>query len=107
MTAAAFRGVPLQGTTGPALAAVVNLILQGKINAGSTLTLAAGAIGTVFSDSRAGPASFIGLQPLTIDAGDEFAAGSLYVTAQGKASFTVMHRNNGMVDRTFRYIVLG
>lgn len=83
---------------------VVQGLMRGKMNVVTSVTLAAGAATTTFTDSRIGGASFIGLTPTTANAKAE---GIPYVTGKAKGSCVLNHANNAQVDRTYDVIVIG
>lgn len=102
-----YRGLPDVGGNPREVAEIVNLILQGKINATGTVTLTAGAATTVLLDARLSGSSWIYPMPLTANAAAEIGAGTLYFTAQGKGTVTINHANNGQTDREFRVLIIG
>lgn len=85
----------------------VNLLLQGKIQATGTVTLAASVGTTTITDSRIGPLSYIGLTATTAHAAAEIAGGALYVSAQAPGTATLTHANNAQADRTFNIVIIG
>lgn len=97
-------------TPGPAtsdrdLRAIVAGILQGKINAGSTVTLRASQTTTTLTDDKIGSDSVILFMPTTANA--KTAAANLYVSARTSGSATLTHASNAAVDQTFGYVVIG
>jgi len=80
---------------------------QGHLNNIGNVTLTANVTSTTVVDARAGVNSFIGFMPTTVNAATEFGAGTLFVSTQGKQTFTITHVNNVQADRTFRYAILG
>jgi hypothetical protein len=104
---AGFPGLPVAGGDARQVAAVVNRVAQGKLNCTGSVTLAAGAAGTVVNDPRATAASVILLMPLTANAAAELGNGTVFVSARGKGSFTLTHANNAQSDRTFDFAVIG
>jgi hypothetical protein len=109
-SATGFRSVgsnwPEQDTRGwiRRIAEVVSGIMDGKINATGSVTLAANAASTTITDRRIGPTSKIFLSPTTANAAAALA--TTYVVA-GDGSATVHHVNNAQTDRTFGYAILG
>lgn len=91
------------------LAKAVNRILQGKMNAVTTLTLTASVATTTLTDVRISPQSFIGFMPLTANASAEIGAGTIYVLAanQTNGSAVITHANNAQTDRTFTLLIIG
>ncbi len=109
-----FLGVNPTGRDSPRdLAFVINQVLDGKLNALFEATLTAGAGSTVLTAAntsgveKVGPESFIFPMPLTANAATELAGGTMYVSSQGKQTLTITHANNGQVDRSFRFLVIG
>lgn len=78
---------------------------QGNLNNTGTVTLTANAGTTVVTERRAGEFSFLGFMPTTANAA--VAQQTMYVSAQGKQTFTITHTNNAQADRTFTYCILG
>lgn len=85
--------------------AVVNRILQGKINAVATVTLRDGETTTTLTDVRIGAGTFIGLTPTTPTAAA--ALPLMYVSAKDKGSATLTHDNTADLDRTFDVVLIG
>lgn len=83
----------------------INMLLAGKMNAVTTVTLAAGAATTTLTDSRIGGQSIILLSPRTASAAAAMAA--VYVSAKAKGSATLTHGNTADVDRTFDVLIIG
>ena len=86
---------------------VVNNILDGNTNNKGSVTLTASAASTAVADLRAGPESVILLMPTTANASAEQGAGTIYVSARAKQTFTLTHANNGQTDRTYKYAIIG
>ena len=82
---------------------VVNNILDGNTNNKGSVTLTASAV----ADLRAGPESVVVLMPTTANASAEVGAGTIYVSARAKQTFTLTHANNGQTDRTYKYAIIG
>ena len=80
---------------------------QGKLANTGMVTLATSAASTTVLDSRAGAFSWIGLMPTTANAASAIADGSVYISSQGKQTFTITHANNAVADRIYRYALLG
>lgn len=91
------------------IAKTVNGLLQGKMNAVTTLTLAASVASTTLTDARITPQSFIGMMPLTANATAELGNGTLYFPAatQTTGSVVITHANNAQTDRTFTLLIIG
>ena len=86
---------------------VVNNILDGNTNNKGSVTLTASAASTAVTDLRAGPESVVVLMPTTANASAEVGAGTIYVSARAKQTFTLTHANNGQTDRTYKYAIIG
>lgn len=89
------------------LAKGINGVLQGKLNAVTTLTLTANAATSTITDARLTPKSFIGYMPTTANASAEIGAGTIYISARTVGSATVTHANNAQVDRTYTLLIIG
>lgn len=93
------------------LARAINNLLQGKMNAVSTITLTANAATTTLTDARLSSKSFIGFMPTTANAAA--ALSGLYVTNQvGGTGVTpgtaiINHANNAQIDKTFTLLIIG
>lgn len=87
-------------------ARVINLMLSGKLNAVTTVTLAASATSTTLIDSRIGAWSFLGLMPQTAHAAVALASGSLYVVPT-VGSAAINHPSTADTDKTFTVSILG
>lgn len=85
----------------------VNALIDGKLNVTGTLTLAANVATTVVSDNKFESQMTPLLIPTTANAAAEIGAGTLYVSARTRGSFTLTHANNAQTDRTFLYARLG
>ena len=99
--------LPPAGANPRQTAQAVNLLIDGKFNSTGSVTLAASATTTAVSDYRAGPDSVILLTPMTANAAAAYAAGTMFVSARAKESFTLTHASNSQTDKTFTYIVIG
>ena len=86
---------------------VVNNILDGNTNNKGSVTLTASATSTAVTDLRAGPESVVVLMPTTANASAEVGAGTIYVSARAKQTFTLTHAYNGQTDRTYKYAIIG
>lgn len=83
----------------------VNRLIQGKMNAVTTVTLTAGATTTTLTDARIGAQTYIGFSPTTANAAA--ALTNLYVSAKATGSATLTHSNTGTTDRTFDVLLIG
>ena len=104
-TPTGYLGLPDVGGDSREVASVVNLILQGKLNATGTVTLTASVTTTVITDARLTGSSWIGLMPLTANARDALA--TIFWSAQGKGTATINHASNAQTDRDFRFLIIG
>lgn len=86
---------------------VVNNILGGKLNATVNFSLSPLTTQTTLTDPRIGGASYVGLEPLTINAAAEIANGTIYPIAQGKQFITFAHANSFTTDRSFVAVIIG
>jgi len=102
-----FLRLPYEASDPRQVAQVVNNVLDGKLNSTGEFTCTASAASTDVTDYRAGKNSVILLMPTTANASAEVGAGTIYISARNKQSFTVTHANNTQTDRTFGYIVIG
>ena len=93
------------------LARAINGLLQGKMNAVTTVTLTANSATTTLTDDRITPKSFIGFMPTTANAAAALA--NLYVSNRMSTNGTVIgnatltHANNAQTDRTFTVLIIG
>ena len=105
----AYRRVPLTHTNEEEhrhdLALGINTLLDGKINAKGTVTLAASSTTTTLADLRIGSTSVVLFTPLSSNAATAMA--NLYVSSRGDQTATLTHANNSQTDRDFAYVVLG
>jgi hypothetical protein len=85
----------------------VNGVLDGKLNSTGSFTCTASAASTSVTDYRAGLDSVILLMPTTANAAAEIGAGTIFISARNKQSFTVTHANNSQTDRSFGYVIIG
>jgi hypothetical protein len=96
------------GGTPREVASTVNQLLDGKINAVSSVTLTANVSSTTVSDPRIGSTTLVFLTPETANAAAELA--TLYIAPAdyvSGTSFKIHHANNAQTDRTFGYALLG
>jgi len=107
MTEINYVKLPQSGGTPRETANVVNLLVDGKINAAGSVTLGASATSTTVTDYRVGSESVIVFTPTTANAAAEQGGGTMFLSARAKQSFTITHANNSQTDRTFIYIVIG
>jgi len=96
-----FRKLPPIGASLRDTAEIVNNCVDGKMNVTGEVTLTNSATSTVVTDIRVGAESLIVFMPITADAATELAAGGMYVSSQGKQTYTITHAND-TTTRTFR-----
>jgi hypothetical protein len=84
---------------------VLNNAMAGKLNVVGDVVLAAGSATTVLNDPIITRASCIVLMPLTANAANALA--TTFFDPTGNGSVVLHHANNGQVDRSFRYAVMG
>jgi hypothetical protein len=94
------------------IARSLNGVLQGKLNATTTLTLTANAATTTITDARITPNSYINFMPTTANAAA--VQGSIYVTNRVGSSgsvvngtATINHTNDANTDKTFTVLIIG
>jgi hypothetical protein len=104
MTVAGYPTLP-QGADLRRVVETVQMVMRGKFNAVTTLTLAAGVTTTVFIDERIGGESFIGLTPLSANAAA--AVPTTWVSARDKGQATITHANTASVDRAYSVLIIG
>lgn len=97
----------------------INLSIQqlgaGRSNAIGTVTLATGSATTTVSVANGAISqsgivasdSVVILVPTTANAATEFGAGTWYISAVARDSFTITHTNSGTTGRTFAWAILG
>lgn len=103
-TGASFPAVS-QGASSREVVERINRVMQGKLNAVTTVTLAANVTTTTLTDSRIGANSYLGFSPRSANAA--VATGNLWVSAKTKGSATLTHANTATTDRTFDVLVIG
>jgi bifunctional N-acetylglucosamine-1-phosphate-uridyltransferase/glucosamine-1-phosphate-acetyltransferase GlmU-like protein len=85
----------------------IRQLAQGRNNATGSVTLAASVTSTVVTSDIVNDTDTVLLSPMTANAAAEIGAGTAYVSAVAKGSFTITHANAVSTDRTFRYAVFG
>jgi hypothetical protein len=70
------------------------------------VTLTANAATTVVSVLAMAASAHVFFSPRTANAAAEIGAGTMYVSARSKWSFTITHANNAQTDRTFSYQIV-
>ena len=87
------------------LASAINETNDGKTDNYGSFTVTANQATTIVSDLRAGINSVILFSPTSASAATEIA--TMYVSANGKQTFTLTHVNSATADRTFNYVIVG
>ena len=85
----------------------IQQLFVGRTRATGTFTCTASAASTVVTNEIVNDADTVVLMPTTANAAAEIGAGTAYVSAVAKGSFTVTHANAVSTDRTFRYLFGG
>lgn len=89
----------------------MNLSLQqlaaGRSNATGSVTLTANAASTAVTNDNFAAGSTVYFTATTANAAAEIGAGTMYVSARAKGTFTITHANNAQTDRTYLYAILG
>lgn len=88
------------------IARTLNLVLGGKNNSTTTLTLVPNAVSTMLFDSRIGAGSFMQLAPRTPSAAAALASGQVY-TLQSLGQATIYHPASSALDQTFSVLIVG
>jgi hypothetical protein len=79
----------------------------GRCNAYGRFTCTTNAASTVVSAPNCGPDSEVMLQAVTANAAAEVGNGTIYISARGQGTFTVVHANSATASRTFAYRIVG
>lgn len=90
------------------IARLANLLLRGKLNATTSLTLAASSTTTTLTNSQLGNSTVVLLMPTTANAKTAFLAG-IYIAASTKlkGSCVLTHASNAATDQTFDVLMIG
>ena len=88
-------------------ALAINELTQGRSNATGSVTLTENAATTAVTNDNFAPGSTVYFTQTTANAAAEIGAGTMYVSARAKGTFTITHANNAQTDRTFLYAILG
>jgi hypothetical protein len=88
-------------------ALAINELTQGRSNATGSVTLTANAASTAVSNDNFAAASTVYFTATTANAAAEVGAGTMYISARAKGSFTITHANNAQTDRTYLYAIVG
>jgi hypothetical protein len=86
-------------------AIAIQAALNGRSNAGGSVTLTASAGSTTVSAPNCSQQSKVLLFPTTANAAAALA--TTYISAVARGSFTITHANNAQADKTFFYVCLG
>ncbi len=103
--AAHFPQLPPQGGNARLVATVLNLAMQGKLNATATVTLTPNATETDLADRRIGADSFVALMPLSASAASALA--TTYVAVRVPGLLTLHHADAPAIDRRFGVLIIG
>lgn len=82
-------------------------LFQGRSNAMGSFTCALNEATTTVVHPNVGLESTIHLSPRHANAAAEIGAGTIYISAVGRGSFTVTHANSATANRTFQYAIVG
>jgi hypothetical protein len=85
----------------------INGLIDGKLDVVGTFTLTANAASSVIEDNLFESQQVPLIIPTTANAAAEIGAGTIYLSARTKGSFTLTHANNAQTDRTYLYVRLG
>jgi hypothetical protein len=85
----------------------VRELFEGRSNAVGTFTLTANASSTTVAAQNCGAGCTVLPFPKTASAAAEIGNGTMYIGTVNNGSFVVVHANNALSDRTFRYAALG
>lgn len=84
----------------------IRQLVEGRHNAGGTVTLTPGATTTIVSHPNCSKDSYVGLGAAQT-ANAAAALATTYVSSVDQGGFTITHANAGSVDRRFFYMVTG
>jgi len=87
------------------VARTVNLLIRGKSNNVTNITLTANTASTILSFADIESTSFVGLTPLTANAAT--ALTNIYISSQSAGALTLSHANNAQTDRSFKVTIIG
>lgn len=85
----------------------IRQMMQGRDNAGGTVTLTANAASTTVTAPNCATGCGVFTEATTANAAAEKGNGTLYVSAVVNGSFTITHANNAQTDRTFFWSARG
>lgn len=89
------------------IVAAIRQLIQGRDDAGGTVTLTANVGTTTVSAPNCASGSGVWLQAITASAATEVAAGILRVSAVANQSFTITHVNSADATRKFFWTARG
>jgi hypothetical protein len=82
-------------------------LFQGRSNAMGSFTCTLNQATTVVEHANVGLESTIHLSPRHANAAAELGAGTIYISAKARGSFTVTHANSATANRTFDFGIIG
>lgn len=85
----------------------IRQMMQGRDNAGGTVTLTANAATTTVSAPNCATGCGVFLQASTASAATEVGNGTIYISAVVNGSFTITHANSAVADRSFFWTARG
>lgn len=85
----------------------IQQLFVGRTRSTGTVTCTASATSTLVENATVNDTDTVLLMPTTANAAAEIGAGTAYVSAVTKGSFTVTHASAVSTDRTFRYLAMG
>jgi hypothetical protein len=91
----------------PRIVQAIRLLMQGRDDAGGTVTLAANAATTIVTAPNCAAGSLVFTEATTAHAAAEKASGNMYVSAVANGSFTITHSNSAQTDRSFFWTARG
>lgn len=96
------------GETGVArIVQAIRQLMQGRDDAGGSVTLTANAASTSVSAPNCAAGSQVFLQATTATAATEVGNGTIHVSAVANQSFTITHANSAVTTRTFFWTARG
>lgn len=91
----------------PIIVNVINQLADGRSVASGSVTLRVNEATTVVSNAVIPSGCFPQLTPASANAATEMGAGTCYVSAVAKGSFTITHANAATTGRTFYWHAVG
>jgi hypothetical protein len=83
----------------------INGLIDGKLDAVSSVTLTVSSATTVVADNRFESTMALFFTATTANAAA--AVGGMYVSSRGEGTFTLTHANDANADKTFLYLRVG